>query len=391
MPDTVNPHHPPAWGLYIHWPFCVSKCPYCDFNSHVREDVDQAAWRSALIKEIETAGIRADRAPLKSIFFGGGTPSLMPPETVAAAIAQAKTSFKAQKGLEITLEANPSTIEARTFGDLASAGINRLSLGIQSFDDEVLKFLGRAHDAAEAKGAIAAAQAAVERVSFDLIYALPGQTLEQWTAQLDQALGFGTQHLSVYQLTIEANTGFQGQVARGVFAPLDDDSAADLFDYTRGRLEAAGLPAYETSNHAAPGQECQHNLVYWRGEPYAAVGPGAHGRWRGKSGWEATSNLKKPERWLQAIGLQGHGIEHRADVSARDRAEEILMTALRLREGLDLTAAGALARYRVETLIDANALKSLSKDGWVTSQGERIWLSPKAHPVANQVVKELLA
>lgn len=389
MPDALTAQQAP-WGLYIHWPFCVSKCPYCDFNSHVREEVDQAAWRSALIKEIETAGVRAGHAPLKSIFFGGGTPSLMPPETVAAAIAQAKTSFAAQDNLEITLEANPSTVEARTFGDLAGAGVNRLSLGIQSFDDEALKFLGRAHDAQEAKGAIAAALEAVSRVSFDLIYALPGQSMEQWARQLDQALAFGTQHLSVYQLTIEPNTGFQGQVARGVFAPLDDESAADMFDYTRARLEDAGLPAYETSNHAAPGQECQHNLVYWRGEPYAAVGPGAHGRWRIDGDWQATSNLKKPERWLQAIGLQGHGIEHRADVSAQDRAEEILMTALRLREGVDLKTASTLAGFPAETLIDPAALKSLTEDGWVEARGTHICLSPKAHPVANQVVKQLL-
>lgn len=378
------------WGLYIHWPFCVSKCPYCDFNSHVRADVDQAVWRKALVKEIRAAGARAGRPPLKSIFFGGGTPSLMPPETVAAAIEEAKASFQANVDLEITLEANPSTIEAQTFQALAQAGINRLSLGIQSFDDDVLRFLGRAHDATEARGAIEAAQKAVERVSFDLIYALPEQTLDQWDAQLTQALAFGTTHLSVYQLTIEPNTGFQGQVARGVFTPLDDDSAADMFDHARARLSAAGLPAYETSNHAAPGQECQHNLVYWRGEPYAAVGPGAHGRWRINDQWQATSNLKKPERWLAAMDAQGHGVEDSLNLTNRDRAEEIVLTALRLAEGLDIAAATRLAGFDVGSLLDQNAAESLVSGGWLEPLGAQLRLTPQGHAVANTVVKQLL-
>lgn len=380
-----------AWGLYIHWPFCVSKCPYCDFNSHVRESVNQTAWRDALVREIAYAGAQAGRPPLQSIFFGGGTPSLMPPETVAAAIAQAKASFQADDDIEITLEANPSTIEAQTFPALAQAGINRLSLGIQSFDDEVLRFLGRAHDAAEAKGAITAAQQAVARVSFDLIYALPGQSRKAWAAQLDEALAFGTQHLSVYQLTIEPNTGFQGQVARGVFTPMDDDAAADLFEDTRARLSKAGLPAYETSNHAAPGQECRHNLVYWRGEPYAAVGPGAHGRWRSAAGWHATSNHKKPERWLKQVQAREHGTSEQIFIPPQGRAEEILLTALRLRSGLNLAQASALSGTDVAALIDTEALAELVAQGWISTDGQQIALREKAHPVANQIVKQLLA
>lgn len=380
-----------AWGLYIHWPFCVSKCPYCDFNSHVRGSVDQTAWRDALVREIAYAGAQAGQPPLQSIFFGGGTPSLMPPETVAAAIEQAKTSFQADHDIEITLEANPSTIEAQTFPALAQAGVNRLSLGIQSFDDEALRFLGRAHGAAEARGAITAAQKAVARVSFDLIYALPGQSRKAWAAQLNEALQFGTQHLSVYQLTIEPNTGFQGQVARGVFSPLDDDAAADLFDDTRARLGEASLPAYETSNHAAPGQECRHNLVYWRGAPYAAVGPGAHGRWRSAAGWHATSNYKKPERWLEQVKARAHGTEKQIFITPKDRAEEILLTALRLRGGLNLAEASALAGTDVAALIDPDALAELAEQGWVNANGQQITLREKAHPVANQILKQLLA
>lgn len=392
MPETIATPNvfAPSWGLYIHWPFCVSKCPYCDFNSHVRSAVDQAAWRTALISEIKTAGARAGHPPLKSIFFGGGTPSLMPPETVAAAIEQAKTSFQAQEDLEITLEANPSTIEAETFPALAQAGVNRLSLGIQSFDDDVLTFLGRAHDAQEAQGAIDAAQKAVNRVSFDLIYALPSQSLAAWAKQLDQALAFGTRHLSVYQLTIEPNTGFQGQVARGVFTPMDDDSAADLFDYTRERLERAGLPGYETSNHAVPGEECQHNLVYWRGEPYAAVGPGAHGRWRSAQGWQATQNHRKPERWLSQVRSTGGGLETETPIAPKDRAEEVLLTALRLAEGLDFAMATALSRFDACSLINQSALMALIEGGWVVRSRDHLTLTAKAHPVANEIMKQLL-
>lgn len=393
MPEAIT-HQAPgddaAWGLYIHWPFCISKCPYCDFNSHVRDSVNQRAWRDALVREIAYAGAKAGKPPLQSIFFGGGTPSLMPPDTVAAAIAQAKASFLADHDIEITLEANPSTIEAQTFPALAQAGVNRLSLGIQSFDDKALRFLGRAHDAAEAKGAIAAAQQAVSRVSFDLIYALPGQSRCDWAGQLEEALAFGTQHLSVYQLTIEPNTGFQGQVARGVFTPMEDDAAADLFDDTRARLGGAGLPAYETSNHAAPGQECRHNLVYWRGAPYAAVGPGAHGRWRSAAGWHATSNHKKPERWLEQVQQREHGTQEQVCIPPQDRAEEIVLTALRLRSGLDIAKASALAGTDVAALIDNEALAELVTQGWVNADDGHLALREKAHPVANEIVKQLL-
>jgi len=380
------------WGLYIHWPFCATKCPYCDFNSHVRGSVDQAAWRAALVKEIESAAERAGHPTLKSIFFGGGTPSLMPPDTVAAAIEAAHAHFSVQQDIEVSLEANPSSVEAKTFPALADAGVNRFSLGIQSFDDAVLKFLGRPHTASEAGAAIDAAQKAVARVSFDLIYALPEHTPAQWMEQLDMALSFGTAHLSAYQLTIEPNTGFFGQVARGVFTPLDDDLAADLYDLTQERLSAAGLARYETSNHAASDAQCQHNLIYWRGQPYAAVGPGAHGRWMdADSAWTATQNIKKPEHWLTQMDKAGQAIEQTTRVGPKDRAEEIIMTSLRLAEGLDMEAASLLSGYDVWQLIDQAAAQHLAQNGWIVMDGNVLRLSENAQPVANHIVQQLLA
>ncbi|MEM7571218.1 MAG: radical SAM family heme chaperone HemW [Pseudomonadota bacterium] len=378
------------WGLYIHWPFCVSKCPYCDFNSHVRESVDQARWRAALVKEIASAGARAGKPTLKSIFFGGGTPSLMPPETVAAAIAAARRHFQASPEIEITLEANPSTVEASRFAALKDAGINRLSMGIQSFDDEALRFLGRAHNAQEARTAIQAATETFDRVSFDLIYALPDQSAQHWRGQLAEALGFGTTHLSLYQLTIEPNTGFQGQVARGVFTPMDDDTAADLFELTQERLQAAGMPAYETSNHAAPGQECEHNLIYWRGQPYAAVGPGAHGRWLGAQGWQATRCHNKPERWLEAVERDGHGVDEQTVITPQERAEEMLMMGLRLAEGINLSWIETASGADIARQVNAGAAQQLSRDGWLQQDNNRLALTSKARPVANSVLAQLL-
>ncbi|MEE4153985.1 MAG: radical SAM family heme chaperone HemW, partial [Erythrobacter sp.] len=287
-----------ARALYIHWPFCAKKCPYCDFNSHVRESVDVAAWRAALIDDMRAeaqvaANIRGGE-PLRSIFFGGGTPSLMPPALVEALLEEARALWGFDAGIEITLEANPSSVEAANFADLARAGINRVSLGVQSLEDETLRWLGRLHGADEALAALETAQAHFARVSFDLIYALPGQSADQWEAQLARALAFGTGHLSLYQLTIEPGTRFATDARRGRLIPLDDDAAADLFALTQELTQGAGLPAYETSNHARSGEASRHNLAYWRYEDYSGIGPGAHGR----RGGMATIRHKKPENFL---------------------------------------------------------------------------------------------
>ncbi|RZV50676.1 MAG: coproporphyrinogen III oxidase, partial [Sphingomonadaceae bacterium] len=269
-------------ALYVHWPFCVSKCPYCDFNSHVRDEVDQDAWRSALLKDLAHEASLLQGRELASIFFGGGTPSLMPPDTVAAVIDAATSHWSAAADLEVTLEANPNSAEAARFADLADAGVNRISLGLQRFDDPSLAFLGRAHSGDEGLAALAAAQNAVDRVSFDLITALPGDDEEAWIATLGRALSLGTEHLSLYQLTIEPGTRFETMVRKGDFMPLDEDMSARLFEITQEMTEAAGLPAYEISNHARPGAQSRHNLTYWRYQDYAGIGPGAHGRRTGQ-------------------------------------------------------------------------------------------------------------
>ena len=281
-------------ALYVHWPFCVSKCPYCDFNSHVRSSIDQDEWRDALLADLAYEANLLPGRTLTSLFFGGGTPSLMDPATVAQIIGAARKHWQAVDDMEITLEANPNSVEAARFADLALAGVNRLSLGLQSFDDGALAFLGRAHSASEGEQALEIAQKHFPRVSFDLIYALPGDTEAGWSAMLDRAIGKGTSHLSLYQLTIEPGTRFASMVGKREFEPLDDDNAAGLYELTGERSAAAGIPAYEISNHARPGQESRHNLTYWRYGDYAGVGPGAHGRRLGTR----TVRHRKPWRRL---------------------------------------------------------------------------------------------
>ena len=265
-------------ALYIHWPFCVSKCPYCDFNSHVRETIDQSAWCAAMLQDMAHEAALLPHRRIGSIFFGGGTPSLMPPSTVAALIDAAESRWGFEENVEITLEANPSSVESARFADLAAAGVNRVSLGLQALEDEALSFLGRAHDVQEGLAALDIAQDSFARVSFDLIYARPGQTIEGWADELHRALSFGTEHLSLYQLTIEPGTRFATLVARGEIEVVDPDHGAELFELTQRMALAAGLPAYEVSNHARPGRESRHNLTYWRYGDYAGIGPGAHGR-----------------------------------------------------------------------------------------------------------------
>lgn len=376
-----------ARALYIHWPFCAKKCPYCDFNSHVRAGVDEAAWQAALIADMRAEAEVAGGEALTSIFFGGGTPSLMPPALVAALLEEAERLWGFARGIEITLEANPSSVEAAKFAGLAAAGVNRVSLGVQSFDDAELRFLGRLHGADEALAALDTAQAHFARVSFDLIYALPGHTPDLWHDRLTRALGFGTGHLSLYQLTIEPGTRFASDVRRGRMVPLDDDAAAELFDITQALTAAAGLPAYETSNHARPGEESRHNLAYWRYQDYAGIGPGAHGR----RGGVATVRHKKPENFLKAVAAQGHGIAEARKLAVADQAAEALLMGLRLTEGVDLAALSARFGLLREGLVDEGALERLAGLGMVWADGLRIGVAPEGRGVLDALLAELVA
>lgn len=349
---------PQPLALYVHWPFCVSKCPYCDFNSHVRDTVDQAAWRDGLLADLAHEAAALPGRPLGSIFFGGGTPSLMPPATVAAVLGAAQAAWGFTDDIEITLEANPSSVEAARFGDLAAAGINRVSLGLQALDDAALAFLGRAHGVGEGLAALDVAQASFARVSFDLIYARPGQSLADWEQELARAIGFGTEHLSLYQLTIEPGTRFATLAAKGELTIPDGDAAAELFEATQALTRAAGLPRYEVSNHARPGAESRHNLTYWRYRDYAGIGPGAHGR----RGGLATVRHRKPENWLAAVGRNRHGIQSEEPLAAQERASEVLVMGLRMAEGIAVDPA----------YVDLAAVDRLVGHGLLTREGSRV-------------------
>jgi oxygen-independent coproporphyrinogen-3 oxidase len=349
--------------------------------------VDVAAWQAALIADMRAEAAVAGGAPLTSIFFGGGTPSLMPPALVAALLAEAEALWGFDPAIEITLEANPSSVEAANFAALASAGVNRVSLGVQSLDDAELRFLGRLHGAGEALAALETAQRQFKRVSFDLIYALPGHTPELWHDRLTRALGFGTGHLSLYQLTIEPGTRFASDARRGRLQPLDDDAAAELFDITQDLTAAAGLPAYETSNHARPGEESRHNLVYWRYQDYAGIGPGAHGR----RGGVATVRHKKPENFLTAVARQGDGIVEARALAPSEQAVEALLMGLRLREGIDPPAIAERFGLPPEGLTDAAALTRLTGMGLMWREGTRIGVSPAGRGVLDAVLGEIVA
>jgi oxygen-independent coproporphyrinogen-3 oxidase len=364
-------------ALYIHWPFCVSKCPYCDFNSHVRESVDQEAWRAALLADLAYEARATPGRRLTSIFFGGGTPSLMPPATVAALIEAAEAHWGFAPDIEITLEANPSSVESARFADLAAAGVNRVSLGLQSLDDSALRFLGRAHDAAEGLQALGTAQSVFGRVSFDLIYALPDQSSRQWQAQLGEALGFGTSHLSLYQLTIEPGTRFAAMAAKGALVPADPDESAALYELTQATTAAAGLPAYEISNHARPGEESRHNLAYWRYQSYAGIGPGAHGR----RGGRAIRRHRKPENWLAALARNGHGIVEENEVSPADRRIEALLMGLRLAEGIEDGPEG----------LDLAAVERLADQGLLTRDSGRLRATPRGMLLLDAILAEIVS
>jgi len=376
-------------ALYVHWPFCRKKCPYCDFNSHVRDGVDHAAWRTALLREVGYwhARMQGHGHQLTSIFFGGGTPSLMQPETVAAIISQARAFWPVSPDIEITLEANPTSVEAANFAVLAQAGVNRVSLGVQSLRAESLAFLGREHSASEALDAVALAAKHFPRYSFDLIYALPGQTEQAWEAELREALQHARGHLSLYQLTIEPNTAFHHQYhVQKAFALPADENAAALYARTQVVMQEVGMPAYEVSNHAATGHESRHNLSYWRSECYVGIGPGAHGRVDLGAQRYATQTLKSPERWLESVQRIGHGVEEETRLGTVERSEEYVLMGLRLpQEGIDLNRLDATTRAGME-----KALPMLQQEDFVRRNNARLQITPKGVPVLNAVIASLL-
>ncbi|GFM29538.1 radical SAM family heme chaperone HemW [Novosphingobium sp. PY1] len=375
-----------ARALYIHWPFCLAKCPYCDFNSHVRERVDHQHWQDALLADMRHEHALAGGERLESIFFGGGTPSLMPPALVARLLEEAERLWGFAPGIEITLEGNPSSVEAANYAALASAGVNRVSLGLQALDDETLRFLGRLHDAREGLDALDVAQRQFERVSFDLIYARPGQSVEQWQAELARALSFGTGHLSLYQLTIEPGTRFATMVRQHTFEPLDEDACADMFALTRELTAGAGLPAYEISNHARLGEESRHNLTYWRYGDYCGIGPGAHGR----RGGMATVRHRKPENWLAAIAQQGHGTSEGRPLGQREQASEAMLMGLRLREGVDLDVMASRFALPQEALCNADKAAFYEGQGLVWRQDSRLGVAENGMPLLDALLGELV-
>ncbi len=377
-------------ALYIHWPFCKSKCPYCDFNSHVRASIDEARWRTALLKDLEHYAALTRGRPVTSIFFGGGTPSLMSAETVGAVIDRAAALWPFEADVEITLEGNPTSIEATRYRDFRSAGVNRVSLGVQALDDSALKFLGRAHDVREALAALDVARTTFERFSFDLIYARPGQTVAAWERELDRAVALAGEHLSVYQLTIEAGTAFAPAHARGDFAGPDEETQAALYETTVARLEAAGLPAYEISNHARPGAECRHNLVYWRYGDYVGVGPGAHGRLTLESARVATRQHRAPETWLEAVERTGHGGEEPVALTSDEQRDELVMMGLRLAEGIPHDRFRERLGLDLEAALDPDRIAPLIEAGFLALEDGRLVATLAGRQRLNAVLASLL-
>jgi oxygen-independent coproporphyrinogen-3 oxidase len=359
-------------ALYIHWPFCLAKCPYCDFNSHVRERLPQAEMFSALRAELAWEAARLGPRRLNSIFFGGGTPSLMEPDSVAALIEDAGRLFTLAEGAEITLEANPTSIEAGRFAAYRAGGVNRVSIGVQSFDEAALKFLGRQHSAAQAIAAIELGAKIFPRISFDLIYALPEQTEAGWRAELRQALSLAADHLSLYQLTIEEGTKFATLYGRGEFVLPEEELAARLYDATAEEGARFGLAPYEISNYARPGAESRHNLAYWRYQDYAGIGPGAHGRVSVGGGLLATSRHRAPEAWMERVQREGHGTTEEAAITPADQAREALLMGLRLAEGVSIPYFTARTGVALEDAVEADMLAACIEEGYLTLTPERI-------------------
>ena len=376
-----------GFGIYVHWPFCAAKCPYCDFNSHVRTQIDEAGWIDAIVRELEWVAQQqgADRPIVETIFFGGGTPSLMQGASVARTLDTVAKTWRMANDVEITLESNPASADATRFADYRAAGVNRLSLGVQALNDKDLKMLGRLHNVAEAKAALALAMKNFDRVSLDLIYARPDQAVREWRDELAQALSFGTDHLSLYQLTIEPATPFYTLHKTGALKIPDEDRAAELYEVTQEMTQAAGRPAYEISNHARPGSEARHNLLYWRYGAYAGVGPGAHGRLNLHGKRIATQTERLPERWRETVAAQGHGMTDTSEVETADAAREHLLMNLRLTEGIDLAAY----RARWNTALDPRRIASLAEDGLVTLEGDRLTATPRGRLLLNSVIAAL--
>lgn len=354
------------FGLYIHWPFCLSKCPYCDFNSHVRDKIDQVRWQKALLNELENTAQTCENRVLGSIFFGGGTPSLMEPDTVGILIERAKVLFPSLETLEITLEANPSTVESSRFKAFSEAGINRLSLGVQSLEDEALAFLGRRHSAKEALQALEISATYFPRFSFDLIYARPEQTAKGWENELREALSYSKGHLSLYQLTIEPQTAFATRLSRGEKMTLEEELSAYLYELTEEIMKESGLPSYEISNYAAPLEECLHNLIYWQFEDYVGIGPGAHGRITYEKNKYATSRYKAPETWLKKVEKNGHALEVFQKLSPLEKLQEFTLMNLRLTRGLSLSRLKKETGLEKEDAYHDKDLKLLEDEGLLT-------------------------
>ena len=376
---------PNPLAIYVHWPFCVSKCPYCDFNSHVRATIDEAAWRDALLTDLAREAAVTPGRRVASVFFGGGTPSLMNPATVGAILDAVARHWSVDDDCEVTLEANPSSVEAARFAGFAAAGVGRVSLGLQALDDADLGMLGRPHDVAQGLAALDVAQAIFPRVSLDLIYDRPGQTLAAWDAELACALAFGTEHLSLYQLTIEAGTRFATDHAAGRLTMNGDDASADLFELTQDRTEAAGRPAYETSNHARAGAASRHNLAYWTYGDYVGVGPGAHGRRAGR----ATVRHRKPENWLAAIAA-GDAIADTQPLPPATRAREALLMGLRLTAGIDRGVFERRCGVALNDALDTPALARLSGLGLIEIDATGVRLTRAGRPLVNAVLREVV-
>ena len=377
-----------GFGLYVHWPFCAAKCPYCDFNSHVVAHVDQRRWADALSAEIARLAAETPDRHLGSIFFGGGTPSLMLPETVDAVIRAAQAGWGFANDIEISLEANPTSVEKGRFRGFADAGVNRLSMGIQALNDTDLHRLGRMHSVAEARTAFDVARSVFDRVSFDLIYARQGQDRTAWRAELREALSMAVDHLSLYQLTIEPGTAFGARAEAGKLRDLpDDDLSADMYFDTQDLCEAAGMGCYEISNHARPGAQSRHNLVYWRQGDWAAVGPGAHGRLTLPNGRMATEAHRMPGAWIQAVETTGTGEVPRDAIPAHEQAIEYLLMSLRLTEGLEEARYAALSGKPLEE----HAVTSLIDMGMIDRRDGRIQATAQGRPVLNAILRELAA
>lgn len=376
-------------ALYVHWPFCLAKCPYCDFNSHVRPHIDQARFRAALRRELVHEAERLGRRPVASVFFGGGTPSLMEAKTVEALLGDVAKLFSLTDDVEVTLEANPTSVEAERLRDYRQAGVNRISIGVQSFDPAALAVLGRKHSTHEARQALAVARDLFPRLSFDLIYARPGQDVDAWRQELRQALAFGSDHLSLYQLTIEPNTPFERLFAHGRMQLPDDDLGSALYDVTEEECARAGLRSYEVSNYARPGGESRHNLAYWRYSDYAGIGPGAHGRITLGNEVHATFRHRVPEAWASSVEVNGQGLTQDLIVEPAERAREALLMGLRMREGIELAWFAARTGIDLCQATDATILQACLEAGYLTLSPTHLAATYEGRKRLNAILQRL--